>query len=612
MSNEPDESEQGPDQDPNDAPSASGQPEPGPKDLPDRPRTGRTGGLGELPGLTGPLPTPPRDEPDLPPEAFQPDPMDTPLAMPSDSASDALLNQPAGHVDDTRGDGTPPAPGGPLSEALDEALDDAVHEPLPGATDEASAGDEASLIAWPDGGDAAEAQAAELAAEPDGAAEELLVKGRKGKKPKPPKAPKVKKPRREKLPEHNGPGVKGLRGILYISVFNITDRYVLAELLKPFTAGVIAFMIIMVSNTLYIFMEQIVKSNVPVPVVLRMLLYSLPAIVVVTLPVAYMFATLLALGRLGRDSEIIALRACGVSLSRIIMPVIVMSIIISGVGFGLQEKVVPWANQQTVEILKDMMKREPIQNLKEKTFLKFDERYFYVNEIDRNINLLKQLFLLDKSKTELPQVIAAQRATREQTRWVLRNGILHKLEGTGWIDHEIRFKRMEIEMDIRPEMVFSNQPDVRSLASGEAAKLIEQKKAQGQDTRQDEMDLHTKFSLPLATFFTILLAAPIGIMFSKMGNYFGVAISIALVFIWYVTYSIFTSLGKAGSVHPVLAAWIQNIAFGGIGVMLLLQLSGIRWMQGLMLPFKLLLKPFVALARRRKPRTPRRPKPGAA
>ncbi|HEY9843665.1 MAG TPA: LptF/LptG family permease, partial [Candidatus Obscuribacterales bacterium] len=88
------------------------------------------------------------------------------------------------------------------------------------------------------------------------------------------------------------------------------------------------------------------------------------------------------------------------------------------------------------------------------------------------------------------------------------------------------------------------------------------------------------------------------IMFSKMGNYFGVAISIALVFIWYVTYSIFTSLGKAGTVTPLLAAWIQNIAFGSVGVLLLLQLSGVNFARWLLLPFRVLATPFVLLVRR--------------
>lgn len=357
---------------------------------------------------------------------------------------------------------------------------------------------------------------------------------------------------------------------------NISDRYVLSELLKPFFAGVVAFMIIMISNTLYIFAELIVKSNAGIDVVLKMVLYSLPAIIVVTLPVAYMFATLLALGRLGRDSEIIALRACGVSLSRIIFPVILLSLIISGIGFYIQEKTVPWANQQTLEVLKDMMRRDPLKAVKPKVFLSSEDRDFFVNDVDREKGELKEVYVLDQTTNAFPQIIAAETATREQNTWKLNNGILRKLEENGFIDHEIRFRGMEIQMEIKPDLVFNNQLDVRSLASDDAQKLIAEKKARGENTNKDELDYHTKFSLPLATFFTILLAAPIGIMFSKMGNYFGVAISIALVFVWYVTYSIFTSLGSAGTVSPLLAAWVQNIIFGGLGLLLLMELSGIK------------------------------------
>lgn len=381
-------------------------------------------------------------------------------------------------------------------------------------------------------------------------------------------------------------------------MFNIADRYVLVELLKPFFAGVVAFMIIMISNTLYIFMDLIVKSHAGVGVVIRVLLYSLPAIIVVTLPVAYMFATLLALGRLGRDSEIIAMRACGVSLSRIIVPVIVLSLIISGIGFWIQENMVPWANQQTVELLKDMMKREPLKALQEKQFISSDKRDFYVAEIDREQGLLTDVYVLDRSKSEFPQVIVAKKASREEMRWVLRDGILRKVENSGFLDHEIRFEKLEIQMELKPEKVFSSQPDVRSVASGEAAELIKKKQAQGQNVNSELLDYHIKFSLPLATFFTILLAAPIGIMFSKMGNYFGVAISIALVFVWYVTYSIFTSLGKAGTVDPLLAAWVQNIAFGSVGILLLMQLSGFKFAAILLMPFRILLWPIFFVFRK--------------
>ena len=90
-----------------------------------------------------------------------------------------------------------------------------------------------------------------------------------------------------------------------------------------------------------------------------------------------------------------------------------------------------------------------------------------------------------------------------------------------------------------------------------------------------ETELQMKFSLPSAPFFITLLVAPLGILLSKHGNYVAASLSIALVFVWYTLYSGFLPLGYAGKVSPFLAAWIQNIVFGGLGILFLLKLIGL-------------------------------------
>lgn len=80
------------------------------------------------------------------------------------------------------------------------------------------------------------------------------------------------------------------------------------------------------------------------------------------------------------------------------------------------------------------------------------------------------------------------------------------------------------------------------------------------------VNLHLKISLPLATFFTTLLVAPLGLLVARLGASVSTAISIALVFVWYVLYAIFSALGKSGVVDPMLAAWIQNLVFGAAGL----------------------------------------------
>ncbi len=350
----------------------------------------------------------------------------------------------------------------------------------------------------------------------------------------------------------------------------ILDWYILKELVKPFTAGVAAFIVIMLSNTLFLYAEMIIKSGVPTNAVLALLLYNLPAIIVVTFPVGYLFSTLLVLGRLAKDSEIVALRSCGVSFTRVITPILLIALAISFLGFEINEQVVPKTNHQSVMIARDMITNQKLPPIKERLFTKGnDERYFYVEKVNRKKGVFEEVFVFDNTKSGYPQVISAKTASRGENKWYLHNGVLRKYSKEGFVSYEAKFKIMEIEFNLGNNTIFSDQKSIQEQSSGEASKQLVEYRTRGIDTKAMEVDYYLKYSLPLATFFVALIAAPIGIKFAKMGTYFGVAISIALVFVWYVTYTIGRSLGGTGTLQPVLAAWIQNIAFGVIGIILL-------------------------------------------
>ncbi|MBC7474401.1 MAG: LptF/LptG family permease [Candidatus Sericytochromatia bacterium] len=353
-------------------------------------------------------------------------------------------------------------------------------------------------------------------------------------------------------------------------MLKILDRYILKELIKPFSAGVAAFIVIMLSNTLFLYAEMILKSGLPANAVLTLLLYNLPAIIVVTFPVGYLFATLLVLGRIAKDSEIVALRSCGVSFTRVITPILLIALAVSYLGYLINEKVVPYTNHQSVLIARDMLTNQKLPPIKERIFTKSsDERYFYIEKVNIKKGVFEEVFVFDNTKAGYPQVINALTASREKNKWVLHDGILRKYGKEGFMNYEAKFKAMEIEFNLNNSTIFSDQKSMQEQSAGEAAKQLAEFKARGIDTRAMEVDYHLKYSLPLATFFVALIAAPIGIKFAKMGTYFGVAISIALVFVWYVTYTIGRSLGATGALQPLLAAWIQNIAFGFIGIFLL-------------------------------------------
>ncbi len=107
---------------------------------------------------------------------------------------------------------------------------------------------------------------------------------------------------------------------------------------------------------------------------------------------------------------------------------------------------------------------------------------------------------------------------------------------------------------------------VTEMNSLQLWELIQQREALGQSTFELWTALHLKLALPLATFFTTLLVAPLALLVAKFGSSVSTAISIVLVFAWYVIYSIFGPLGQAGAVAPFIAGWIQNLLFAGLGL----------------------------------------------
>lgn len=355
-------------------------------------------------------------------------------------------------------------------------------------------------------------------------------------------------------------------------VIRILDRYVLSDLTKPFLAGIGAFLVVMLSNTLYLYVGWIVEHGLSAATVGKLLLYSLPAIIVVTLPVGYMLATLLVLGRLARDSEITALRANGISLARIILPMMAGAVIVSYLGFLLNEEVVPWSNHETVKLQKEILKKTPAPLVKPNLFFPgTSSRYFYVDRVERDS--LMDVLIFDLSRQGYPQVITAERAVWEQTQWMLYNGMMRKFNDQGFIRYEVAFQRMELQLDLTSNTDYFAPKSIQEQSAGEAYQSIKQMQEQGQNVNGMLVDYHLKYALPLATFFTALLAVPMGLQFSRMGSFIGVAVGIVVIFIWYVLYAFGRSLGASGTVSPMLAAWNQNVIFGLVGLILFMRVN---------------------------------------
>lgn len=351
------------------------------------------------------------------------------------------------------------------------------------------------------------------------------------------------------------------------------DRYVMAELFRPFFVGVLGFIVLMLSFTLSSFTDLIFTAGASPGPVLMLLLYTLPSVMVLAFPVAYLFSSLLGIGRMARDFEIIALRSGGISVKRILAPILLGAALVSMANFFFNDVVVPWSNQRIKETKAALMKASLRPVIRPNVFFKGTEnRSFYVKAIDPRTSEMQDILILDQGRPGWPQLITARKgrwlSAADTGVWVLEDGEVRKFGDTGHVDHEIRFRKLRIQFRMDNPMLGSDL-DPAGLNASNLDKQISQLKKQGGDTHALEVAYHMKFSVPLATFAAALISAPLGMLFSRLGPYIGVALSVILVFLYYTAMQTFQAMGQAGYLHPVLAAWMQNLVFGIVGLGLL-------------------------------------------
>ncbi|MEB3196092.1 MAG: LptF/LptG family permease [Candidatus Sericytochromatia bacterium] len=352
------------------------------------------------------------------------------------------------------------------------------------------------------------------------------------------------------------------------AMLKILDRYILLELVNPFLFGVFGFLIVMLPALMFNLTDLIIKAGAPLRAVSKLFLYNLPFLTVLAFPVAFLFATLLAIGRMTKDFEVIAMRSAGISLKRIITPIMLTSLGVCGAAFVLNETVVPYANKQINQTIQDMTRNLARPPIKENTFFQgTDNRYFYIKEV-RSDGQMKDIFIFDKTKDGLPQVIQAERARWVGQVWRLEFGTNYRYDRDGYIENEIAFKTMDIAISLNTSELIPPGLNAQEMSTAQLQGQISDLRKTGGATRQIEVQYWKKWSLPLASFFAALIAAPLGLIFSRMGGYVGVAFSIILVFIYYVTLQITEALGNFGHIPPFFGAWTSNLIFLLVGSVL--------------------------------------------
>ncbi|MDO8587488.1 MAG: LptF/LptG family permease [Armatimonadota bacterium] len=365
----------------------------------------------------------------------------------------------------------------------------------------------------------------------------------------------------------------------------LLDRLIIRELLGPFVFGVAAFAsIFFAGRDLLKIINDIVKG-LPVGVAGELIALQLPAIIVMVLPMAVLLATLLAIGRLSSESEIIAIYAGGVSLYRIVIVVFALGIVVSALGFILNENVVPAATARAREMRTRLLKEHvalakpiPFADIKNGVTNSIVYVQGGIDPASRSLRDVTVILFRDNA----PRLFFRAKTARYEGEkngdyvWRLREGYSESLlqerpPPEGDLVGTNRFSSMGIAVSLRhtPEEIEAYQKRAEELSFSQLLRHIRKLHSIGAPTREEELDLYNKLALPVSAFVFAVLASSLGLRSHRGGSSVGLGLSVLIIFLYWIVWHFTSALAKNGTMPPVLGSFAAVLLALTAGVVLL-------------------------------------------
>ena len=355
------------------------------------------------------------------------------------------------------------------------------------------------------------------------------------------------------------------------------DRYLLGEMVLPFVGGILLIVVMLVGNTLFPLIEDIVKNGIPPLIVARLIVFNLPILIPLTLPPGVALASAWAVNRLARDSEITAIRMAGVSLRRLFLPIILVGVLASLTSFFVGDRVVPpaWREFQKTQGQLFAYALQASPTVAANKVFTFQDYSFHIREIRKDPSgkaSKLQLFGLiiyqnPLGPDGLATLMTAQSADYNQDVWTLHQAHLITFEKTGFVATETAARTITLNLQVPLDSLAgaaADTPDDLSMAQlGTQMAALERT---GQDTTVVAFNYYSKLALPFLCLGFALCAPPLALRFARAGAYMGIFLSIIMVWVAWNTLLLTKILGVAGKMPPALAAWSPALLFTCLGV----------------------------------------------
>lgn len=357
----------------------------------------------------------------------------------------------------------------------------------------------------------------------------------------------------------------------------ILDDYVLRDFFVYLAMLVTTFLMLLLVFTLFELLGDILRNQVSPLVVGEYLLNVAPYFLYNIAPLSILLAVLITFGLMQRSNELTAVKATGISLYRIIVPVLLASALLAVGLFFFDQLYLPHANKRQ-DALRNEIKGKPAQ-----TYLNPDRKwifgqqstiyYYQFFDADRNQFANLSVFQFDPKTFQLTRRIFADRAQwgDRLNRWVLEGGWEREFHGPA-IENYHKFEVSTFNVMSEPPTYFKKEVRQSSeMNYAELRRYIHDLQQSGFDVVRLRVQLQEKLAFPLITFVMAVLAIPFALSAGRRGAITGVAVGIGIAVVYQVVFRLFEAMGNISQLPPVLAAWSPDLLFALLGGYLILK-----------------------------------------
>jgi len=366
------------------------------------------------------------------------------------------------------------------------------------------------------------------------------------------------------------------------------DRYVFREILGPLTLGFLVYTFLLLMQFLFRSADLIIRREVPAAQVGKLLLFTLPNIVVLTLPMALLFGILVAIGRLAADSELVAMRSSGVSLFALARPVLALSALLTLVNGALMIGALPRGNNALQRLRIDILSSSVTRQVEPRVFYQdWEGLVLYIFEAPRDSPYWEGVFVAEDLPSNENQVTVAERGqvrldeAGDRLVLHLENAVIHKMDFRSPAKYHTTLIS-NLDRVLVDEYTSQQRSRARTSKGVREQTLTELREQANNPELSEELrtatriEIHKKFSIPAACFVFGLLALPLAYRTGRGSRSSGFAVSIAVILVYYILLTNGEETARVGRLEPWLGMWLPNFVLGAFGLYLLIRRNSDR------------------------------------